>query len=162
MLLQNVRNEHVAEVEPDGGPAEELKVQRGTVVIWWAALSPSDLPASCGRTPLRPLPEICLSVKFAKLDWLWIKPSKKLSLFAYIWLYFVDICGVFGYESLRLGWLWSVVCLRSCLQSVETADAARRKARLKNVQRHAATRCLRAVGLIRFQLLILYDTIIQY
>ncbi|CAL1165986.1 unnamed protein product [Cladocopium goreaui] len=55
----NVRNEHVAEVEPDGGPAEELKVQRGTV-------------------------------------------------------------------------------------SVETADAARRKARLKNVQRHAATRCLRA------------------
>lgn len=32
VLLQNVRNEHVAEVEPDGGPAKELKVQRGTGV----------------------------------------------------------------------------------------------------------------------------------
>ena len=34
VLLQNVPDEHVAEVEPDGGPAEELKVQRGTGVIW--------------------------------------------------------------------------------------------------------------------------------
>ena len=34
VLLQNVRNEQVAEVEPDGGAAQELQVRRGTGVIW--------------------------------------------------------------------------------------------------------------------------------